>query len=72
MMNISKQYQHALTDGVKIAINGEEGAFAHAAAKRIFPDAEAVFYKSFAEAYKAVQKGECESAVIPVENSYAG
>lgn len=72
MMDISKQYQHALLDGVKIAINGEEGAFAHVAAKRIFPDAEAIFYKSFADAYEAVQKGECESAVIPIENSFAG
>ena len=71
-MDISKKYQHALSDGVKIAINGEEGAFAHVAAKRIFKGAEAVFYKSFAEAYKAVQKGECESAVIPIENSFAG
>ena len=71
-MDISKKYQHKLSEGVKIAINGEQGAFAHVAAKCIFPDAETVFFESFAKAYEAVLKGDADSAVIPVENSFAG
>ncbi len=56
----------------KIAYSGIEGAFAHVAARRLFPDAIHVSYKSFSDAYEAVEKGECDAAVLPVENSYAG
>ena len=71
-MEISKKYQRFLVGGARIAINGEQGAFAHVAAQRIFPGAEIVFFESFEKAYKAVLKGVADSAVIPVENSFAG
>ena len=29
-------------------------------------------YTSFGKAYEAVEKGECDCAVLPVENSFAG
>lgn len=56
----------------KIAYSGIEGAFAHVAARKMFPDALHVSFGSFREAYDAVLKGECDMAVLPVENSYAG
>ncbi len=56
----------------KIAYSGIEGAFAHVAARRLFPDALHVSHGSFKEAYDAVVSGECDMAVLPVENSYAG
>ena len=56
----------------KIAYCGIEGAFAHAAARKMFPDALHVSCKSFKEAYETVLSGECEMAVLPIENSYAG
>ncbi len=56
----------------KVAYSGIEGAFAHVAARRMFPEAMHVSYKSFREAYEAVLKKECDLAVLPVENSYAG
>lgn len=71
-MELSKQYQHRLMEGQKIAYSGVEGAFAHIAAKRIFPDGALVSYSDFASAYDAVSKGECDCAVLPIENSYAG
>lgn len=71
-MALSRAYQHRLLDGMKIAYTGVEGAFAHIAAKRIFPDATPVSYASFEEAYDAVDSGECDAAVLPTENSYAG
>lgn len=57
---------------VKVAYSGIEGAFAHVAARRMFPDALHVSYANFKEAYDAVVSGECDMAVLPVENSYAG
>ncbi|MBQ2945650.1 MAG: chorismate mutase [Clostridia bacterium] len=71
-MEVSKQYQHRLTEGAKVAYSGVEGAFAHIAAKHIFPDAALISYPSFELAYAAVESGECDLAVLPTENSYAG
>ncbi|MGX8703016.1 MAG: prephenate dehydratase domain-containing protein [bacterium] len=56
----------------KVAYSGVEGAFAHAAARRMFPDALHVSCRNFREAYEAVVGGACDAAVFPVENSYAG
>ncbi len=71
-MNISKQYQHRIMKGANIAYSGVEGAFAHIAAGRIFPDGNRISYPDFKAAYEAVEKGECDCAVIPIENSRAG
>lgn len=56
----------------RIAYSGVEGAFASIAAGKIFPDGERVAYQNFRAAYDAVCKGECDYAVLPIENSYAG
>ena len=56
----------------KIAYCGIEGAFANIAAKKIFPAATLIPYSGFEEAYEAVENGECDKAVIPIENSFAG
>ncbi len=57
---------------MKIAYSGIEGAFAHIAARRLYPDGELFAFRSFKEAYDAVQEGRCGAAVLPIENSYAG
>ncbi len=72
VMEVSKRWQHRLLDGARIAYSGVEGAFAHIAARRIFPDGTPVAFPSFEEAYGAVLDGDCDSAVLPIENSYAG
>lgn len=56
----------------RIAYSGVEGAFAHIVAGRLFPDELYVACDSFKEAYESVAEGECDIAVLPVENSYAG
>ncbi len=71
-MEISKRYQHRILEGANIAYSGIEGAFAHIAAGRIFPDGKRISYPDFKAAYEAVEKGECECAVLPIENSTAG
>ena len=57
---------------MKIAYSGIEGAFAHIAARRIFPKQELRAFGDFRSAYEAVEKGKCDYAVLPIENSYAG
>lgn len=71
-IGISRDYQNYLIQGAKIAYCGVPGAFAYAAAKRLFERGEYVPYGSFAEAYNAVLDGECDNAVLPIENSSAG
>lgn len=72
IMKASKAYQRKLIEGEKIAYCGEEGAFAFFTAKKLFPNGTPVAKNSFEEAYDSVSSGECELAVIPLENSYAG
>lgn len=71
-MSISRSYQHRLMEGMRVAYSGVPGAFADIAARKIFPDASAVPYPDFKDAYEAVVSGECDCAVLPIENSYAG
>lgn len=71
-MEISKSYQHRLLEGMRVAFSGVEGAFANIAANKVFPDAIAVPYADFKSAYEAVEKGECDAVILPIENSYNG
>ena len=71
-MAVSRAYQSRLMEGMRVAYSGTEGAFAHIAAERLYPSAEKVAYPDFASAYKAVENGEADVCVLPVENSYNG
>ena len=68
-IGISKSYQHRLMDGMRVAYSGVEGAFANIAAEKIFPDATAVACPDFAAAYKAVEDGTCDCAVLPMRTA---
>lgn len=72
VMDISKQYQRRLVEDMKIAYSGVEGAFANIAAGRLFPDGDLIACRNFKEAYNAAARGDCEAAVLPIENSNAG
>lgn len=56
----------------RVAYSGIEGAFAHVAARKLFPDGLHVSYGDFTKTYEAVVNGECDLAVLPVRNSIAG
>ena len=71
-MNASKRYQRELISGARVAYSGIVGAFANIAAERIFPEGQLVSFPGFPEAYRAVESGDCEQAVLPIENSYVG
>lgn len=72
VMNVSKLYQHHLMEGLRVAYSGVQGAFAHIAAGKIFPDARLVSCTDFQAAYDEVVNGTCDCAVLPIENSFAG
>ena len=72
LMSVSRAYQYRMQSGLKVAYSGVEGAFAHIAAGRIFPESSRVPCRDFKAAYDAVVHGECDVAVLPIENSYAG
>ena len=71
-IELSKAFQHKLLEGMCVAFSGVEGAFANIVAKRIFPDGKFVPYSDFDAAYRAVEEGKCDVAVLPIENSFNG
>ncbi len=71
-MSVSRSYQDRIMSGMKVAYCGTEGAFAHIATNKLFPTARKVAFPDFTSAYRAVEEGECDVAVLPVENSYNG
>ncbi|MBR2849531.1 MAG: chorismate mutase, partial [Clostridia bacterium] len=71
-MSVSRDYQARLNNGMTVAYSGVPGAFAYIAAKRMYPYADLIAYSNFEDAYRAVEKGEVDTAVLPIENSFAG
>ena len=71
-IKLSKDLQHRIVEGMTVAYSGVEGAFANIAARRIFPDARCLPYADFKTADKAVEKGECDCVILPIENSFNG
>ncbi|MBQ9065899.1 MAG: chorismate mutase [Clostridia bacterium] len=55
-----------------IAVQGVEGAYAQAAADRLFNRGKLMFFKSFSGVFEAVESGLCEFGIVPVENSSFG
>lgn len=72
VMGLAKKYQSRLNDGIRVAYSGAEGAFGCIAAKKMFPEAILTAFSDFEDAYRAVESGEYDCAVLPFENSYAG
>lgn len=59
--------------GVRVVYQGVEGAYAHGAALQFFGSgADAFHVRTWEEAMTAVERGEADYAVIPIENSSAG
>lgn len=56
----------------RIAFQGEPGAYSHQACRETRPEHEAVPCATFEDAIEAVRSGECDQAMIAVENSTYG
>jgi len=57
---------------LKVAIQGERGAFSHQAALELLPKAEVLACTRSVEVFDALDSGRAAAAVIPVENTLAG
>jgi prephenate dehydratase len=57
---------------IKVAFQGEKGAYSHLACLEIFPDIEAVACATFEEAFQLAKDNSEYKIVIPIENSLAG
>jgi len=58
--------------GGRTAFQGAPGAFSHEACIELRPWDEHIPFDTFAEAIAAVKTGDCDCALIPVENSTIG
>ena len=56
----------------RVAFQGIKGANSHEAALCLFPEGELHSYRTFEDVFEAVQRGECDYGILPVENSTAG
>ena len=72
MIGESKKYQGLLLRKMTVTYSGMPGAFAYIASGRIFPTAEKVSCPDFESAYRMVEQGQANAAVLPIENSFAG
>jgi prephenate dehydratase len=57
---------------VRIAYQGEPGAFSEAAARQVNGDAQPTACKSFDDVFDAVEGGQAAYGVLPIENSIGG
>jgi prephenate dehydratase len=57
---------------IKIAFQGEKGAYSHIACEEIFKGAEIKNCSTFEETFRTVFEDESFKAIIPLENSLAG
>ena len=72
LMDTSKAYQCRIFDGIRVAYCGVPGAFAHIAAKQMFPGASLVAFSNFEDTYRSCENNQTDCAVLPIENSFAG
>lgn len=59
-------------DSLKIACFGVPGTYANRASNKIFHNSTPDFYPTFQEVFSAIQSGEADFGVVPIENSSAG
>ncbi|MDE6727837.1 MAG: chorismate mutase [Oscillospiraceae bacterium] len=55
-----------------VAVQGIEGSYGHTAAKQLFQSGNISYYAAFREVFEAVENGDVDYGIIPVENSTAG
>ena len=57
---------------MKVAYQGEPGAYSDEAVSALFADAESIGFPTFRLTFEALTMGAVDVAVLPVENSSAG
>lgn len=57
---------------MKVAYQGAPGAFSESATLALFPGSEPAPSETFSDVFERLERGEAQTAVVPVENSFAG
>jgi len=57
---------------MRVAYQGERGAFSESAARRLLGETATIPFASFEEMFDAVRRGDADCCVAPIENSLAG
>ena len=57
---------------IKLAFQGEKGAYSHLACLEVFPNSEIIGCSTFEEAFELVRNNSEYKIIIPIENSLAG
>lgn len=60
------------TGNIKVACPGTAGSNTEQASVKLFPDSDICFYPDFADVFEAVENGDADYGVLPIENSTAG
>ena len=61
-----------MKERIKIAFQGEKGAYSHLASLEVFPDADVVACSTFEEVFQLAKDSSEYKIIIPIENSLAG
>ena len=59
-------------DGGVVACQGVEGAYSQMAADRLFSLPRIRYFSTFGDVFAAVERGDCDYGVLPIENSTYG
>lgn len=59
-------------DKPSVAVQGIEGSYGHAAYNALFEGGSVSFYGTFPEVFAAVENGDVDYGILPIENSTAG
>jgi len=57
---------------IKIGCQGTLGAYSHLAGKTLFGDVDFKFFEGFENVFQAVENGEIDFGILPIQNSTAG
>ncbi|HIH69830.1 prephenate dehydratase [Methermicoccus shengliensis] len=57
---------------MRTGVLGPVGSFSHAAAMRTRPDGTLVFFETISDVFEAVERGEVDEGIVPMENSLEG
>ena len=61
-----------MTKKIKVAFQGEKGAYSHLACTEVFPNAEIIECSTFEEVFQLAKDNSEYKIIIPIENSLAG
>lgn len=66
------EYTSEIKSNPRVACQGTQGSYSHAAYNLLFNSGTVAFYDSFSDVFEAVEGGEADYGILPIENSTAG